>query len=123
MRAGAASRIEPAPGAPAADPGDSRMHGTGRRAASTRSRRICWPSVAGLCPRLMEDYLRAVREGCTPAQWSRAVEAARSGKVHALRVREGQKDREGPTGEFDFRVETRPGQPAHKVTLSRTPRT
>jgi superfamily II DNA or RNA helicase len=56
----------------------------------------------------MEDYLRAVRDGCTPAQWSRAVEAARSGKVHALRVREA---------ELDFRVETRPGQAAHKVTL------
>jgi superfamily II DNA or RNA helicase len=56
----------------------------------------------------MEDYLRAVREGCTPAQWSRAVEAARAGKVHPLRVREA---------ELDFRVETRPGQPAHKVTL------
>jgi superfamily II DNA or RNA helicase len=66
----------------------------------------------------MEDYLRAVRDGCTPAQWSRAVEAARSGKVHALRVREaGGAEPNSPTGEFDFRVETRPGQPAHKVTL------
>jgi superfamily II DNA or RNA helicase len=56
----------------------------------------------------MEDYLQAVRDGCSPAQWTRAVKAARAGKVHVLRVR-GE--------ELDFRVESLPGLPAHTVTL------
>ncbi|WP_346017013.1 DEAD/DEAH box helicase [Pseudenhygromyxa sp. WMMC2535] len=56
----------------------------------------------------MEDYLQSVREGCKPAQWSRAVKAAREGKVHGLRVR---------GDEIDLRVETFPGMPAHTVTL------
>ena len=58
----------------------------------------------------MEEYLQAVREGVTQAQWSRAVKAAREGKVHLLRVRAGGK-------EIDFRVETLPGLAAHTVTL------
>jgi superfamily II DNA or RNA helicase len=56
----------------------------------------------------VEEYLQAVREGVTPAQWSRAVKAAREGKVHVLRER---------GAEIEFRVETLPGLPAHTVTL------
>jgi superfamily II DNA or RNA helicase len=56
----------------------------------------------------VEDYLQAVRDGVTPAQWSRAVKAVREGKVHVLRER-GQ--------ELEFRVETLPGLAAHTVTL------
>jgi superfamily II DNA or RNA helicase len=58
----------------------------------------------------VEDYLRAVREGVKQPQWSRAVKAAREGKVHLLRARAGGK-------ELDFRVETLPGLAAHTVTL------
>jgi superfamily II DNA or RNA helicase len=56
----------------------------------------------------VEDYLQTVRDGCSPAQWSRAVKAARAGKVHGLRIR-GE--------ELDFRVESVPGLPANTVTL------
>lgn len=56
----------------------------------------------------MEDYLQAVREGVTSAQWSRAVKAAREGKVHVLQARDK---------EIEFRVETLPGLAAHTVTL------
>ncbi|HLT36751.1 MAG TPA: SWIM zinc finger family protein, partial [Enhygromyxa sp.] len=56
----------------------------------------------------MEEYLQAVREGVTSAQWSRAVKAAREGKVHVLHARDKQ---------IEFRVETLPGLAAHTVTL------
>jgi len=56
----------------------------------------------------VEDYLQSVREGVKAAQWSRAVKAARAGKVHLLRTR---------GSEIDFRVETLPGISAHTVTL------
>ncbi|EDM78649.1 SNF2/helicase domain protein [Plesiocystis pacifica SIR-1] len=56
----------------------------------------------------MEDYLQNVREGCTPAQWSRGVKWAREGKVQAVRVR---------GDEIDVRVESFPGLPANSVVL------
>ena len=56
----------------------------------------------------MEALLEAVREGCKPVQWTRAVQAVREGKVHPLRKR-GE--------ELDFRVETRAGLPAQTVTI------
>ncbi|PRP91296.1 ATP-dependent helicase HepA [Enhygromyxa salina] len=59
----------------------------------------------------MEDYLQTVRDGCSPAQWTRAVKAARAGKVHGLRIR---------GDELDFRVESLPGLPAQTVTLEPT---
>lgn len=59
--------------------------------------------------RSVDSLLKAIREGCKPAQWSRAVKAARAGKVHGLRERGDA---------LGFRVETHPGLPAHTVTLN-----
>lgn len=56
----------------------------------------------------MEALLEAVREGCKPVQWTRAVQTVRDGKVHAMRKR---------GNELDFRVETKVGLPAQTVTL------
>ncbi|MFV8750647.1 SNF2-related protein [Nannocystaceae bacterium ST9] len=56
----------------------------------------------------MEAFLEAIREGCKPVQWTRAVQASREGKVHPLRKR---------GSELDFRVETRAGLPSQTVTL------
>jgi len=56
----------------------------------------------------MDEFLQIVREGCSAAQWTRAVKAARAGKVHGLRVR---------ADEQRFRVEGRAGLPAHTVIL------
>lgn len=56
----------------------------------------------------MEDFLQSVREGCSPAQWTRAVKGARAGKVHGLRV---------DNGEIFVRVESLPGLPANTVSL------
>jgi superfamily II DNA or RNA helicase len=56
----------------------------------------------------VEELLEAVREGCKPVQWTRAVQTVRDGKVHPLRKR---------GDELDFRIETRAGLPAQTVTL------
>jgi superfamily II DNA or RNA helicase len=56
----------------------------------------------------VEGFLEAVREGCKPVQWTRAVQAVREAKVHPLRKR-GQA--------YEFRVETKPGLPAHTVSI------
>jgi len=56
----------------------------------------------------VEDYLQSARDGCSPAQWTRAVKAARTGKVHGVREVDG---------ELIVRVETLPGLPAHSVSL------
>lgn len=56
----------------------------------------------------MEGFLEAVREGCKPVQWTRAVQLVRDAKVHPLRKR-GQA--------YEFRVETKPGLPAQTVSI------